>query len=383
MPRLSSGDLVPESDPSQIGGWTVDDLKAAVQTRSGTGADQGVPDPTRFAGAIAKLLIARLAHTEAASDSTWPAVFLLAPSINLVRKIGSPERVPILNDGSQAVNGKVWFVNAPAASGHFIDYDVADLNALFNLVTESMSLGNVPAIVFNPQASAPEIRVYPRGMSDPDACDIVSLEDVDISLEQVYSRIEKVYESCLATPDAQNPKVKLWADPSKWWPVSDAEGLVQAQLHAALAAAFLTCTVRAEQSMPIGRDDLEIERPVDRRRPAVVKRLVLIELKVLRSFTAGGRRISKASELDRITEGVEQASAYASDKGFQLATLCCFDMRSTNAGALCFAHVQAMAGRLHVDLRQWFIYSSSQQRRKDLAAGRSRITRASGQAATP
>jgi hypothetical protein len=135
--------------------------------------------------------------------------------------------------------------------------------------------------------------------------------------------------------------------------------------------------------MPVGRDDLEIERPVDRRRPSVVNRLVLIELKVLRSFTAGGRRISKASELDRITEGVEQASAYASEKNFQQATLCCFDMRTTNAGTLSFGHVQEMAGRLNVDLRQWFIYSSSQQRRKDLAAGRSRVTRASGQAATP
>ncbi len=277
----------------------------------------------------------------------------------------------------------MWFVNAPAASGYFIDYDVADLDELFNLVTQSMSLGSVPAIVFNPQASAPEIRVYSKGMSHLDFCDVVSLEDIDISLEQVYSRIEKVYESCLATPDAQNPKVKLWVDAAKFWPVSDAEGLVQAQLHSALAAAFLTCTVRAEQSMPVGRDDLEIERPLDRRRPSLVKRLVLIELKVLRSFTAGGRRISKASELDRITEGVEQASAYASEKTFQLATLCCFDMRSANAGALSFAHVQEMAGRLNVDLRQWFIYSTSQLRRKDLAAGRSRITRAPGQAATP
>jgi hypothetical protein len=163
---------------------------------------------------------------------------------------------------------------------------------------------------------------------------------------------------------------KLWADPDRWWPSSQAEKTVQWQLFAGLVTALPTCIVRHEQPMPEGRDDLEIERsdPMD---PSQVTRLALIELKVLRSFRESGSAVPAEAMLQHVEDGVKQASAYSESKGFRRSTLCCFDMRREDAGDGCFDDVRRLASDLSVDLKRWFLYASSLQYRTALAASRS------------
>jgi hypothetical protein len=277
----------------------------------------------------------------------------------------------MLNNATERLNGRLWFVSAPVVSGHYLAFDVDDDDALFSLVTDQLKFGSVATIIFDPRTDPPELRFYPSGLGVMDACEVVALSDQDITLDDIYPVIERVYDYCLVTPDAQLRAGKLWADQDRRWASSQAEAIVQLKLHAALVGAFLTCVVRFEQSMPEGRDDLEIERqdPLDRSK---VTRLVLIELKVLRSFSETGRAVLEKSELGRIQDGVKQAAAYRNSKGFRHSTLCCFDMRSVDSGDSCFEHVLQLAVDLSVDKRRWFIYASSDDYRAAIAAGRSK-----------
>ncbi len=160
---------------------------------------------------------------------------------------------------------------------------------------------------------------------------------------------------------------KLWQDHEKWWPAKQAEALVQLHLKAGLAGAFLTCTVRHEQTMAEGRLDLQIEErdPLD---PGKVTHHAVLELKVLRSFGETGKAYTEQDMLDWIESGVKQAAAYRDNKGARHAVLCCFDMRVEDTKEVCFAHVLDLARRLSVELKRWFLYGSSDLYRDALAS---------------
>jgi hypothetical protein len=319
---------------------------------------------------VAKLIRRRRATDRDQRDPNLAAVFLLSPIPTQLKSEQRPRRVPMLDNGAEPVNGRLWFVGPAVVSGHYISAEVTPDDDLFRFVAEALGFGSTAAIVFDPRVPAAEIRFYPRGLLQADECEIVSIADDDVTLDHVYRVIERVYRYCLVTPDAQPKAGKLWADSRRWWPSSDAEAIVQMQLQIGMVAAFPTCTVRPEQSMPEGRDDLEIERsdPLD---PSRITRLVLIELKVLRSLSQKGGEIAENGELKRVEEGVNQAYAYGNSKGFRQSSVCCFDMRKDDTGERCFDHVRQLASTLTIDLKRWFIYASSQLYRGAMVAGRS------------
>jgi hypothetical protein len=346
-----------------LGRWTDSDLGGTARANAGVGADADLPDRVRFVGGVAKLVRRRMAEAAFASDPIRPAIFLLEPNAKKAQADQDPKRVPMLDNGLTAVTGRLWFVSAVVVSGKYVELEDLDDDALFTIVTETLQLGHVPAVVFDPRTAIGSIRFYPQGIGAPETCDTAAVASADVSVDRVLDVVERVYRETLITPVVQPNAGKLWEDGSKWLPSSQAEDLTQLYLRIGLTTAFPTCTVRHEQTLMPGRLDLEIEEsdPLDRSK---VTRHAVLELKVLKSFRSSGATVSDDETLEWITSGVRQAASYRDDRGALSAALCCFDMRKSYSGQRCFDHVKELATRLTVRLRVWFLFGTSEQFRE-------------------
>ncbi len=350
-------------DPGALGAWAGDDLGGTARASAGVGSDADLPRHVRFLAGVAKLIRRRLAEQRAEPSLTRPAIFLLEPSARAHRPDASPTRVPMLDNGLTPVTGRLWFVSPVVVSGHYVELEDGDDDAMFAIVTDTLDLGRVPAIVFDPRTNVPSVRFYPHGLDAPETYEMVSVTGTDVSLERIFEAIERVHSTCLVTPDAQVKAGKLWENNVKCWPSSQAEDIVQLHLKAGLTTAFPTCTVRHEQTDVPGRLDLEIEESDALDRSKVVRHVIL-ELKVLRSFRSSGEIVPPKNTLDWVESGVKQAAAYRQQRGARAAALCCFDMRREYTGEQCFDHVRELAERLTVELRLWFLFGTSARYRE-------------------
>lgn len=352
------------SSPPDLGGWNPDELRATVHEASAAGSDCGIEALTRFVRGVATVVRRREALDEKAADPKKLSVFLLAASAPGIQELA---REPMLDSGLTPIAGKIWFVNAPVVSGRARPLGVEDPDGVFRTITDDLGLGDLPAVVVDPRLPKTAVRYYPHGLRAPDSCEQVRLQCADVDLPQVCDVIERVYRQCLITPDAQPQGNKLWKDASKHRPQSDAEHRVQAFLKPAFAAAFPTCRVYDEFAGTMGRADLHLEEqdPIDREK---VTFLVVLELKVLRSYSDGGTPYSDADSSEWVDKGVKQAGSYREERGHRVAALVCFDMRAKDEGEACFANVQELATQMQVALRRWYLYASSELCRDAKAA---------------
>jgi hypothetical protein len=345
-----------------LGPWKGADLPSTAKSNVGVGADSDVPPQIRFVAGVARLVRRRLARNGADADPARPAVFLLEPSPAIEAPDVQPQRVPMLDNGLTPITGRLWFVNPVVRAGKYLDVEDCDDNTLFTIVIETLGLGTIPAIVFDPRTPVPSVRYYPSGLHDPDNVEALAVFHADVSFDRIFAAIDRIYEHCLITPEAQPPAAKLWDTGEKWWPVRNAEDVVQSQLKAGLIVAFPSCTIRHEQTAVTGRLDLEIEEsdPLD---PSQIVRHAILELKVLRSYGSTGISVSEQETESWVESGVRQAASYRRDKGARLAALCCFDMRKVPVPA-CFELVAELAAKLQVEVRTWYIYATSEQLRQ-------------------
>ena len=353
-----------DQDPPYLGGWAADELGPTLQQSSGAGADSDIIPSIRFMCGVARLVRKRLAIDSEQTDPKELSVFLLSPDAG-----GQPNLAhePMLDAGKTPIAGKVWFVNAPVVAGRAKNLDVQDSDGVFRTVTEELQLGDLHAVIVDPRGNQTEVRYYPKGLNEEEIYELVSLDQSNIDLEKICNVIEGVYRQCLVTPDAQSLGNKLWSDPEKFWPHSNAEHKIQAYLKPAFVAAFPTCVTSEEFAGTMGRADLHIQEPnpLDRSK---VTYIAVLELNVLRSFSDGGTPYSESKVTNWVEEGVNQAWAYQEERGHRVAALCCFDMRKADNGLKCFEDVGERADKLKIGLRRWYLYASSKQARKAGAA---------------
>ena len=186
-----------EDASASFGSWKPSELAETVRAEAGVGADDGLPPNVRFKSNVAKLVRRRRAQPGAEADPLRPAIFLLQPTPPEFASCSDLKREPMLDNGMTTVNGRVWFVGPPVASGRFIDLEVADDEDMFRLVTDTLGLGATPTIVFDPRPSVPEVRFYANGLDNPDAYELVSLGEGEITLDCIFEAIDRVYEQCL------------------------------------------------------------------------------------------------------------------------------------------------------------------------------------------
>jgi hypothetical protein len=357
---------MPDSmDKTSIGAWEGSDLSSTALKSTGAGVDSDVPPTARFLARVVKLLRRRQAISGATGDPNKTSVFLLKPEAKSIKGAPEPKRVPMLDNGLTPVAGRIWFVGEAVVSGWSVEFGELDDAALFDLVTNELKFGEVPTVIFDPRTSPPSVRYYLGGLTHADKFELVSVNSTEIKLEEVFEKIDLIYKHNFITPEVQARTGKLWNNQKKMWPIENAEYVVQMYLKAGLTTAFPACTIRQEQTITPGRLDLEIELqdPLDLSK---VTRLVILELKVLRSFNNSGKPVTNEFTLSWVESGLGQAATYRDDRAARSGALCCFDMRSDHTGDKCFDHIREKAKTLAIELRVWFIFSTSERYRKFL-----------------
>ena len=350
-----------------LGSWAGGDFATTVSQNRGVGVDADLPDENRFVAGVVQLLRRRSAELDrrGESDDVDIAIFILKP--RPPDSIADAEREPMIDNGLTRVNGRLWFTAAPVISAHYVDLPDDSDDGRFSYVVDEHDVGSQPALIFDPRTVRPQLRWYPEGLDQPTNMELKPLEG-SVNPGDVFSAINQVYNQCFITPGGLPQGVSLWEDPSHFAVLQNAEALVQSHLKAGLVMRFPFCTVRHEQTQVTGRTDLEIEQPdpLDR---SQVTRYAIMELKVLRSFWSTGSTVSETHTKGWITDGVRQAAAYRTEKGFQWSALCCFDMRSDNMGdEASFGHVHEYADSLQVSLKRWFLYSSAAHLRQSMTS---------------
>lgn len=343
---------------SALGPWVGADWEATVSEYTAGTVDADFPDNTRFVAGVAQLVRRRLANPteEAESDDLGIAIFVLAPKPPAF--LSNVSRVPMVDTGLTRVTGRLWFTPAAVVSAHYVELSRdTDDDERFTYIADELKLGSNPTLVLEQRTPIPQLRWYPKGLSEPDVVETKPLSG-DVNPNDVFGAIDTLYRECFVTPSGLPQQMNLWTNASRFRPLRNAEALLQSYLKAGLVMKFPHCKVRHEQPQLAGRTDLEIEQAVPGN-PSTFVRHAIIELKVLRSYWSSGESVSAARTEEWIKEGVEQAAAYRQEKSARWSALCCFDMRTIDAGDnVCFANVQGLATSLDVLLKRWFLYGS-------------------------
>ncbi len=140
-----------------------------------TGVEVDLPEATRFISGVVKLIRKRLFEAENETDPSQPAVFLLKPNILAKWRDIEPKRIPMLDNGLTQLTGRVWFVGPVVAAGKFIEVSNCDDDHLFQIITDELKLGDVPAILFDPRPNEPAVRFYHQGLNYTECVKVVGL----------------------------------------------------------------------------------------------------------------------------------------------------------------------------------------------------------------
>lgn len=342
------------ADTPAHGAWAGDSAALAAATLSGRGSDLELPPPQRFRANVTRCVVLREKLPEAEYDR--PCAFVFTPAEILERLPETAIRTPFLNTGHYPLTGQVHFVGV-TGNGKSQPYDGAPGDLLDALNTAGVA--TLPTLVYDPKPGHSTLSWYPRGVADDASVELTPVIEVAPTPERIAETISAVHRGELITPDQVPAHDRVWEDADKGWAKQDAEARVQRVVRIGLQARFPMCRIRAEQPDKDGRTDIEVVEEFGRSAGEVVHYAVL-ELKVLREKGSTGNGYSAKEITDHMDEGVNQASSYGDGRNFLSRMLCCFDMRSTNAGeATVFAPFTAKAETLKVHLRHWFLYRSS------------------------
>jgi hypothetical protein len=364
--KIAIGPLVEPNETNPLGGATEGDLAAVVASGLGVDPDMEASEIAIAVDGLARVIAARMAHAEWASDPKQLAVFIVSDRARELATTLAATREPILDNGSRSLTGKLWIAAPSLASGYFAPFAAADPGGMFEEV-EAKGIGDMPALVFDPTATDAEIRYYPNGLNRDDRVQRFLIAEELFTLDALDRALTRFYEENIITPDAALPPFDPWKNGSKYIPRERTEAFLQGMLKMILSIAFGTkYRVDFERRGTEGRCDLLIFS-----RHATVANAWLchaaLELKVLRSFSSGASPVSSTARKKAILDGLLQAIAYKREQAAENGMLCCFDMRMPRHcdGAACFDPIIARATRSKIQLRRYRLYGSSADLRRD------------------
>ena len=179
-----------------LGPWAKDDFTATAKQFNGTGAGNDLPPEVRFRRNVARLVRRRHRQHASTMRSDALAIFLMEAA---PQRLPPHRRVPMLDNGLTEVAGRVWFVSPAVISGRYFELIGQSDEDVFAFVTDDLQSGLVPAVVYDPRLQAAEVRFYPNGLADCDACEVLTIADTTVTIATINAAIDKVFESVFAT----------------------------------------------------------------------------------------------------------------------------------------------------------------------------------------
>jgi hypothetical protein len=342
-----------------LGGATEADLSAVVGQ---LGADPTLEAPESLIAieCLAGAITARMAHADWADDPHRLAIFIVSDRPRQLAETLNASRAPILDNGAYVLAGRLWITSTNIASGYFHTFDATDAGGVFDEVN-GLGMGEMPAMVFDPGATNPEIRYYPQGLNEDARVQRYSIGEHTFTLAALDKVLTQFHDENIITPDASLQITNPWRDGDRYIPREHTEAFIQGLLKMVLTVAFRRpYRVDFERRGTEGRCDLLISSP-HLTIPNTWVSHATMELKILRSFRSTGARVSSTVRKAAVANGLLQAIAYKRQERAQDGLLCCYDMRAPAHydGAACLDPIQARAKRNTICLRHYRVYGSS------------------------
>lgn len=214
--------------------------------------------------------------------------------------------------------------------------------------TTNQALDNLPTIVLG--LNSTDILFLPRGIRYADDHGILipaSHDGSPMKDEVLTLELNSFAEKNLASDELRS---ELWEDPSKYWPIEQAERTIQKFLLIALRAVFKNYVILSETKVVAGRIDILILPGSSNEAGKVV-----LELKALRQYGSTGTSVSSSTTTEHINSGVIQAYTYFKDA---MKYICTYDMRKNNSTEV-FTQAMIDCDKYDVKLRTFKVHPSA------------------------
>lgn len=358
--------LVDENDPKPFGGASEAIIDTVGATFFGEGPELEAPELSIGVEALAKAVGCRMRHDDWTSDPKSLAVFLISDRARIVAEALGAVLEPIIDNGSKCFAGRLWIASPAFKSGYHVPLVSKDTAGIFEELNAN-GVGEQASLVFDPNATDLELRLYPRGLCFPDCVQRFVIAEQTFTLDALDKVLNRFYETSIITPDTAMTEQSPWKKPGEYVPRPRVEAFLQGWLKSVLNIAF-DDPFKIDFEVPgaEGRCDLLVVRRHPSDANAWINHAIL-ELKILRSRTSGGNAVSSKKRLEAVRDGFLQAVAYKTERKVALGMLCCFDMRLPlhNDGEGCLDPVRMDAEARNIALRRYRLYGSSDHLRAE------------------
>jgi hypothetical protein len=353
-----------ESNP--LGGATSEEIAQVAADEFGRDPELDASESMIAMEGLARIVVARMEHSDWPNDPKSLAIFIVTDRPRDLAETLNAVHVPILDNGSAILTGKLWIVSPSMVSGYYVDFSDNNPGQAFAEV-RAKGLDKLRAVIFDPEGVQPELRHYPQGLEEDERVQKTLIAGKTFTTEALIKALALFHESSIITPDAAGRPMSPWRDGLKYVPRPSAEAFLQGWLKSQLWMAFQGgCVIKSEMPGTEGRCDLLVLS----KHPTTANTWIChaaLELKVLRSLTSGAKAVSKTTLEAAIEKGLGQVTAYMSEQLAAHGFLCCYDMRTPKHcdGDSLFKPIQRRANQRGIVLRRYRLYGTSEDLRSD------------------
>lgn len=310
---------------------------------------------------------AQAVHTlaEKRAQKGWPkegtadmAVFVLVdyPRREGQAHGGTPFADPIAQ--GTPLLGHLFFSNADASHGHFIPVPT-DAGAVVDWLEEN-ELADCPIVTV--YRNEKEVVTRRRGVHDSVRRDAIRDREPSATVEQLLEALDLYHRKQVVTP-AECPG-GVWNRAGRYIPGPEPEKSIQQALRFALNYWFRgVVRAEAEDRTNIGRIDVRL---LKKEASGGLAYWVILELKVIKSYTSTGTSVGDSANVEAIVKGVKQAGAYRANRDAEEGMLEVYDLRQDKAADLTTRQEVTVAAAKYsppprIDV--WAMYGSSEDAR--------------------
>lgn len=358
----------PTDGPIDRGAWSGDDQK-----RTALAAWPLLPDDVdessdvdRAIKRLALTVLARMLNNASKNDPLLPSIVLIGSDWRKVGRTHGWTYVPAIDDGSTQLTGYVFIVPSNLGAAYAFKLPNPDLGQNLDWLESELHLGDLPAIVFNPEATVPELKIYDFGLCKPNRKRSYPLYLAELNLDLLDDALERFWNTVVCAPGGGRTCEKLWKQSGVYEAVVRPEKILQREMLRFLRPSFSRLRIKDEENVPLGRLDIRISGPAGPDEYVYVNHAV-IELKALIKGNQNPPFTDTEKIKTQVEEGVQQAASYRKPpEKSRIAMLACYDMRphSEKRGETCFDHVLNFAATEEVELRRWPLFPSVSELRK-------------------
>ena len=315
----------------------------------------------RFAQAVRTLVENRAQRGWPNETTADVAVFVL---VDYPRKVGEThDGTPFADPMAQGTPllGNLFFSSADATHGQFIPIPT-EPNAILEWF-EDHELRACPMVAV--YRNAKEMVTRHRGIENSAKRDAIRDQEPSATVQELMEALKHYHRSRVLTP-ADCPE-GVWEPGSahRHIPGPQPEKSIQSDLEVALNFWFRgVIRAEGEDRTNIGRIDVRLLKKESTGRLAY---WIILELKVIKSFTNTSSSVADSANVEAIVKGVQQAGSYRANRRAEEGMLEVFDLRRDKSDDLKSRETvsQALATyspppRVHI----WPVYGTAEDARK-------------------